>query len=81
MLDNLFTPSHIVILVFLSIIFAIYFLPTFIAVHRRHHNRFPIILINILIGWTVIGWIVALIWSAMSTTPTTVTVIQQPPAS
>lgn len=41
--------------------FVIYFLPTIVAVLRDHHQ--PIGLLNLLLGWTVIGWIIALIWS------------------
>lgn len=48
-----------------GIIFAtlLYFLPTLIALLRGHHNGFAIFLTNVLLGWTLIGWIVALIWS------------------
>ena len=41
----------------------LHFLPTFIALLRGHHNAFAIFLTNLLLGWTVIGWVVALIWS------------------
>ncbi len=40
-----------------------YFLPTIIALARGHHNGFAIFLTNLLLGWTLIGWIIALIWS------------------
>ncbi|WP_158748394.1 superinfection immunity protein [Acidobacterium sp. S8] len=57
---------------------AIYCLPTIIAVYRNHHSRVPIILVNILLGWTAIGWIIALIWSF--TSPASANVVIQPPA-
>lgn len=38
-------------------------LPTWIAAFRRHPNLAPILLINLLLSWTCIGWIVALVWS------------------
>ena len=41
----------------------LHFLPTLIAILRGHHNWFAIFLTNLLLGWTVIGWIIALIWS------------------
>ena len=41
----------------------IFMLPTLIAEHRKHHNLLAIFLVNILLGWLGIGWIVALIWS------------------
>lgn len=52
--------------VLLMVMFALYFLPTFIAARRKHPNGTPIFLINLLLGWTAIGWIAALIWSASS---------------
>ena len=41
----------------------LYFLPTVIALARGHHNGFAIFLTNLLLGWTLIGWVIALIWS------------------
>ena len=42
---------------------AIYFLPTMLANSRNHHNAAPITIINILAGWTLLGWFIALVWS------------------
>jgi hypothetical protein len=50
------------ILVFILSV-AIYFTPTFIALVRKHPNGAPIFLVNFLLGWICIGWIIALIWS------------------
>lgn len=64
MLDNLFTPTHLwLVLPFFLGWSAVYVLPTIVAVYRQHHNRVPITLVNILLGWTAIGWVVALIWA------------------
>jgi hypothetical protein len=38
-------------------------LPTIIAVVRHHRNTLAIVLVNIFLGWTGVGWLVALIWS------------------
>lgn len=43
-----------------------YFPPTIVAWLRQHPNRVSILLLNLFLGWTVIGWIVALVWSASS---------------
>jgi len=47
----------------LSLIFLVllYFLPTIIA--RDKHDVMAIFLVNLLFGWTVIGWFIALIWA------------------
>lgn len=44
----------------------LYFLPWLIALVRGHHNAGAIFLLNLLLGWTVIGWLVAFIWSFTS---------------
>lgn len=48
---------------FVLAVVLVHFLPTIIALARGHHNGFAIFLTNLLLGWTVIGWIIALIWS------------------
>jgi len=44
---------------------AIYFLPWFVAWSRRHHATDGILIANIVLGWTFVGWFGALAWSAM----------------
>jgi len=39
----------------------LYFLPTIIGRHKR--DAMGIFVVNLLFGWTIIGWIVALIWA------------------
>lgn len=41
----------------------LYFIPAIVAIARKHHNAMAIFLTNLFLGWSVIGWIVALIWS------------------
>ena len=40
-----------------------YFLPAVVAYSRRHHNRLAILALNFLLGWTFLGWVIALVWS------------------
>lgn len=47
---------------FLSLL-VLYFAPTVNAVRRDHPNKVSIIVLNVLLGWTLLGWIVALVWS------------------
>jgi hypothetical protein len=42
------------------IIFSLYFLPTIVAGARGHHNTGSIFILNLFLGWTFIGWIIAL---------------------
>lgn len=39
---------------------AVYVLPTAIGVVRRVPNLASLVVVNVLLGWTVIGWVVAL---------------------
>jgi hypothetical protein len=43
-----------------------YFVPTFIAVTRGHPNTAAIVALNILLGWSFLGWVAALVWSLTS---------------
>lgn len=52
-------------LVALVVLLPLYALPTIIAFARRHRQRVAILLVNILTGWTMIGWLGALIWSLL----------------
>jgi hypothetical protein len=40
-----------------------YFLPTIIALLRKHSDAPAIVAVNIFLGWSVIGWFVAFIWA------------------
>ncbi len=61
----LFIPA--IPLSILAILFIPYFVPSIIAFARKHSNAVPILLLNIFLGWTFLGWIAALVWSL--TTP------------
>jgi hypothetical protein len=50
-------------LVLLTLVPVIYFLPSFIALLRQHKNKLSIFLLNLFLGWTVIGWVSSLVWS------------------
>ena len=49
----------------LAILF--YFAPWLIAMFRNHHNRSAIAVLNLLLGWTLLGWIIALVWACTAT--------------
>ena len=46
-----------------------YFLPSIIALARSKRDLLAIFLLNLFLGWSVIGWIVALIWAAKHDVP------------
>ena len=43
--------------------FVLYFLPTIVAVLREKHDKVAIFMVNFLLGWSLIGWVVALVWA------------------
>ncbi len=43
----------------------LYFLPTIIAANRGHSVA-GILLLNLFLGWTGIGWIALLLWALLS---------------
>ena len=51
---------------FLIFIIGLYFVPAIVAAARHTHNATGILLLNIFLGWTVIGWFVALVMAICS---------------
>jgi len=51
--------------ILLMLVLFLYLLPTLIAYGREHLHRQDIAVINILIGWTLIGWIIVFLWAAL----------------
>lgn len=51
----------IIILIILGIV--AYFLPAIIADQRKHKQRMSICVLNLLLGWTVIGWVISIVWA------------------
>lgn len=48
-------------------IFALYFLPSIIGYNKRNANS--IFMLNLFLGWTFIGWVVAMIWAVSHEKP------------
>ncbi|MHC5125585.1 superinfection immunity protein [Pseudomonas inefficax] len=45
----------------------LYLLPAINAKSRKHPSAGAIFLLNLFLGWTILGWLAALIWSAAAT--------------
>jgi hypothetical protein len=54
---------------FLGFWFVMYFLPSIIALARSKRDTLAIFLLNFFLGWSVIGWVVALVWAAKNDVP------------
>ena len=51
------------IIIWAVVLLFVYFIPAFIAYSKKHDNKTAIILLNIFLGWTLIGWVVSLVWA------------------
>jgi ABC-type transport system involved in cytochrome c biogenesis permease component len=54
------------------IILLVYFMPTVIALLSKKKNTLAILTLNLLLGWTVLGWIIALVWAVTKDNSTTI---------
>jgi Superinfection immunity protein len=50
----------------LALSLAIYFIPTLVAFERLRRNRGAIFVLNLFLGWTLVGWVAALVWAWMN---------------
>ena len=53
------------ILVLICLLLALIFLPTIVALHYNAENKTWIFLVNLVTGWTCLGWLVALFWALL----------------
>ena len=69
----LFIKAPTVLVVLLGV--AVYFLPSLVAIERRKQNGTAIFVLNLFLGWTLVGWVVALVWATTKDAqPVTMTV-------
>ena len=47
----------------------LYFAPSLIAQNRAHRNLLAVFLLNLFLGWTFVGWVVALVWAVTKPPP------------
>ncbi len=56
-MDMLFGMMLLVCAVF------IYLIPSVVAFSKGHRNAMAILMLNVLLGWTFLGWVAALVWA------------------
>jgi hypothetical protein len=61
---------------FLLAIFVLYWLPTIIAIARHTHSALGVATLNFFLGWTGIGWFIALMWALAASPAQQVIVIE-----
>lgn len=50
--------------------FCVYFLPSIVAQMRGHRQLTAITVLNLFLGWTLLGWVIALVWACTNPAPT-----------
>jgi hypothetical protein len=53
----------------IALIFVAYFLPAIVSATRRHHNHAAIVMLNFFLGWTLVDWVVAMVWAVTNPPP------------
>jgi hypothetical protein len=48
-----------------------YLTPSIVAIIKKHPQKIPILALNILLGWTLVGWAGALVWALIKNLPQT----------
>lgn len=61
------TGGFIVVVCVICSLVVLYMLPSIVAAARDHRNIAAILVLNILLGWTLIGWAIAIVWAFMAT--------------
>lgn len=51
----------------------LYMAPTIVAALRRHPHLLHVAVVNVLTGWTIVGWIVAIVMAASHVSEATTT--------
>lgn len=65
-------------LVLFTVLLIPYIIPSVIAYRRWHRSYKAIIALNILLGWTFLGWVVCLVWSLSGDTEPRTLVEKEP---
>jgi hypothetical protein len=60
------STAHLVIAWVVAVLTALYMLPWAVAATRNRSNTAAIALINLFLGWSVVGWVVALVMACGS---------------
>ena len=55
--------THFLFFPFFGFSFLMYFLPSIVALARSKRDLLAIFLLNLFLGWSVIGWVVCLVWA------------------
>jgi ABC-type transport system involved in cytochrome c biogenesis permease component len=55
--------NTVYVIIMVVCLMAAYIAPAFVAHIRHHRNASAIMALNVLLGWTILGWVIALVWA------------------
>jgi hypothetical protein len=58
-----FEGSDVGALILIAVLLGIYFFPAIVAFGRNHRQVVGIIVVDLFLGWTLVGWVIALVWA------------------
>jgi hypothetical protein len=56
-------------LLMITLLVLVYFAPTWLALLGHKRSKLAIGVLNLILGWSVIGWIIALVWAITKDAP------------
>jgi Superinfection immunity protein len=62
--------DNTIFVILLLLIVLIYMLPTLIAYARDIPQRMTVTVVNIVLGWTLIGWFLTFLWASLAQSQT-----------
>ena len=62
-MTTMFEPWTLGFFLFWAVVIGLYLIPGSVAYDRKHRDKWAIIVLNILLGWTFLGWVGALVWA------------------
>ncbi len=77
--DSGLSDQDTVLVIMLIVGICFYFIPSIIALLRMKKNLVAIIALNFFLGWSLIGWVISLVWSLSSDSKPARIIVNQPP--
>ena len=78
-LNNLTPVETLIALAALFLVLFLYFLPTITAIKRNSPHKTAVVILNLLFGFTLLGWIIALVLASKQPQPVVVVYNTPPP--
>jgi len=75
------TDMPIEAMILLPMLLFVYLTPTLIALGRRHKALGAILALNIFLGWSLLGWVAALVWALTNPKPDQPVVVNTGPSN